>query len=402
MPEKDYSLVDRVSAGAHLKPVGVLTPSCHFAGLGVQRKLMAVPKDTLWPIEPHTQAKHEILRRYLNAWFPILSRWHDKIAYIDGFSGPGRYTGGEPGSPLVALDVGIHHRQALEGEIAFWFMDERQDRIDHLQQELANLTIPKHFMIAIECNRFAENLTEALDSIDQNGLRMAPTFALVDPFGFSGIPYSLIQRLLSQRRCEALITFMVDAINRFLEHPDDTIVRHIVDAFGTDEALRIANGPGNRIERLRCLYQAQLRRVARFVRYFEMRDKQGRIEYYLFFATNHDLGHLKMKEAMWQVDPLGDFRFSDATNPGQTVLFNEPNIGELASSVHARFAGRGPMAAADVRLFVENETAYLKKHMTPAMQGLEHGGSLHVQPTKADGTKRKANSYPDNAVLEFK
>ena len=363
---------------------------------------MAVPKDTLWPIEPHTQAKHEILRRYLNAWFPILSRWHDKIAYIDGFSGPGRYTGGEPGSPLVALDVAIHHRQTLEGEIAFWFMDERQDRIDHLQQELANLTIPKHFRIAIECNRFAENLTEALDSIDQNGLRMAPTFALVDPFGFSGIPYSLIQRLLSQRRCEALITFMVDAINRFLEHPDDTIVRHIVDAFGTDEALRIANGPGNRIERLRCLYQAQLRRVARFVRYFEMRDKQGRIEYYLFFATNHDLGHLKMKEAMWQVDPLGDFRFSDATNPGQTVLFNEPNIGELASSVHARFAGRGPMAAADVRLFVENETAYLKKHMTPAMQGLEHGGSLHVQPTKADGTKRKANSYPDNAVLEFK
>ena len=231
---------------------------------------------------------------------------------------------------------------------------------------------------------------------------MAPTFALVDPFGFSGIPYSLIQRLLSQRRCEALITFMVDAINRFLEHPDDTIVRHIVDAFGTDEALRIANGPGNRIERLRCLYQAQLRRVARFVRYFEMRDKQGRIEYYLFFATNHDLGHLKMKEAMWQVDPLGDFRFSDATNPGQTVLFNEPNIGELASSVHARFAGRGPMAAADVRVFVENETAYLKKHMTPALQGLERGGSLHVQPTKADGTKRKANSYPDNAVLEFR
>jgi hypothetical protein len=60
------------------------------------------------------------------------------------------------------------------------------------------------------------------------------------------------------------------------------------------------------------------------------------------------------------------------------------------------------MAAADVRVFVENETAYLKKHMTPALQGLEHGGSLHAQPTKADGTKRKANSYPDNAVLEFK
>jgi hypothetical protein len=66
-----------------------------------------------------------------------------------------------------------------------------------------------------------------------------------------------------------------------------------------------------------------------------MRDKEGRTVYYLFFATNSALGHLKMKVAMWQVDPLGDFRFSDATNPDQAVLFNEPNIGDLASSASA-------------------------------------------------------------------
>lgn len=141
--------------------------------------------------------------------------------------------------------------------------------------------------------------------------------------------------------------------------------------------------------------------MARFVRYFEMCDKQGRIEYCLFFATNHDLGHLKMKEAMWRVDLLGHFRFSDATNPSQTVLFTEPSIGELASSITARFAGRGPLAAAEVRVFVENETAYLKKHMTAALQDLEQNGRLRVQPTKSDGTKRRAKSYPDNAMLKF-
>ena len=64
---------------------------------------MAVPKETVWGIDPHTQAKHEILRRYLGAWFPILSRYNDRIVYIDGFSGPGRYKGGDPGSPFVAL-----------------------------------------------------------------------------------------------------------------------------------------------------------------------------------------------------------------------------------------------------------------------------------------------------------
>jgi three-Cys-motif partner protein len=376
-------------------------PFAILPGWEHNQKLMAVPKDTLWSLEPHTQAKHDILRRYLSAWFPILSRGHDKIAYLDGFSGPGRYTGGEPGSPLIALDVAINHRWTFEGEIAFWFMEERPDRLEHLRKELGALAIPGHIKIHTECNEFAVNLKKALDTMDQNGLRMAPTFALVDPFGFSGIPYTLIERLLSQRKCEALITFMVDAINRFLEHPDELIVRHIVDAFGTDEALKVAKSPGDRIEHLRCLYQSQLRRVASFVRYFEMRDKQGRIQYYLFFATNNPLGHLKMKEAMWAVDPLGEFRFSDATNPSQTVLFNEPNIGELASSVRGRFAGRGTIPAATVRLFVEDETAYLKKHMTSALQDLEQGGGLSVQATKSDGTKRKAKSYPDNALLSF-
>lgn len=57
---------------------------------------MTVPKETIWPLDPHTLAKHEILRRYLEAWFPIVGRYSHRIVYIDGFAGPGRYAGGEP------------------------------------------------------------------------------------------------------------------------------------------------------------------------------------------------------------------------------------------------------------------------------------------------------------------
>jgi three-Cys-motif partner protein len=64
---------------------------------------MAKPTETLWEIEPHTKAKHEILRRYLGAWFPILGSKIPKIVYIDGFCGPGRYKGGEEGSPIIAI-----------------------------------------------------------------------------------------------------------------------------------------------------------------------------------------------------------------------------------------------------------------------------------------------------------
>src|SRR5690554_564418 len=32
-----------------------------------------MPDEPIWPIEEHTKAKHELLRRYLGAWFPILA-----------------------------------------------------------------------------------------------------------------------------------------------------------------------------------------------------------------------------------------------------------------------------------------------------------------------------------------
>ncbi len=35
---------------------------------------MAVPTDVLWERDPHTAAKHTLLRRYLSAWFPIMAK----------------------------------------------------------------------------------------------------------------------------------------------------------------------------------------------------------------------------------------------------------------------------------------------------------------------------------------
>ena len=40
---------------------------------------MATPKETIWQIEEHTIAKHQILANYLKAWFPIISRFNKTI-----------------------------------------------------------------------------------------------------------------------------------------------------------------------------------------------------------------------------------------------------------------------------------------------------------------------------------
>src|SRR5262245_60462769 len=74
---------------------------------------------------------------------------------------------------------------------------------------------------------------------------------------------TLIKRLLTKNKCEVLITLMVDSINRWLTHPDEQILAHIVEAFGTEEALKIAFGTGDRADALKNLYLQQLRNIAR-------------------------------------------------------------------------------------------------------------------------------------------
>ena len=84
---------------------------------------MPVPSETIWNIEPHTLAKHKILERYLQAWYPILNTYNRRIIYLDGFCGPGCYSGGEPGSPIIAIDTALTHRSKMVGEVVFVFID---------------------------------------------------------------------------------------------------------------------------------------------------------------------------------------------------------------------------------------------------------------------------------------
>jgi three-Cys-motif partner protein len=108
---------------------------------------VAVPKDTLWPIEPHTAAKHQILRKYLDAWLPILGAYNKRVVYVDGFSGPGRYTGGEPGSPIIAIEAALAHQAKLGGVLVFLLIEKRTDRADHLAKEIARLQLTPSFKV---------------------------------------------------------------------------------------------------------------------------------------------------------------------------------------------------------------------------------------------------------------
>jgi three-Cys-motif partner protein len=334
--------------------------------LGRQITKMAAPRTTVWKLDPHSRAKHAILRRYLEAWTPILTRGgFPKIAYVDGFAGPGRYEGGEDGSPIIALKSVLAHRHRIQGQVLFLFVEERPDRADELNRLIDALSPPPNFLIMVQGGRRFEQAFAEFRQLHA-GWRgnLPPTFAFIDPFGWTGAPFTVVKEILSHPSCETLVTFMYEEINRFIGHPDQGAN---FDSFFGAGSWRHCEGCGTPAARnrfLHDLYLEQLRNAAgvRHVRSFQMRNASGLTDYYLFYATNALAGLKKMKEAMWSVDRSGEFTFSDATNLNQMVLFGaEPQYDDLRRQILARFAGR-LVTVGEIEEFVLTETAFRETH----------------------------------------
>ncbi|MDH4183023.1 MAG: three-Cys-motif partner protein TcmP [Nitrospinota bacterium] len=363
---------------------------------------MTVPKKTLWQLDDHTRAKHEILHKYLEAWLPILKSF-PRVIYVDGFCGPGRYDKGEPGSPIIALEVAKQHTSQLPDHIDFYFIDKKKDHIEYLKSEIPKL--PSNIRVEIKQGEFREQFEPILKNLELSrnsfGANITPSFIFIDPFGYSGIPFSMVERILNLKSCEVFINFMVSYINRFLSHPNDSITENIVEIYGTNECLRIATEGNDRIQELRALYQSQLRTHAKYIRFFEMKNKKDSPIYFLFFATNSIKGFIKMKEAMWKVDDTGLFSFSDATNPSQSTLFGKYLVSDVINDILKKYAGKKNVRCVSVKESIEGETAFLEKHMKEALRNMEEEKRVVVEQIKLNGKKRIAKSFPDDAILSF-
>src|SRR5260370_33762225 len=249
---------------------------------------MAAPRQTIWPLEPHTRAKHEILRRYLQAWMVILSQGRfPEILYIDGFAGPGEYIGCEAGSPIIAPDTALSYRPPLLAKVHFLFVEKDPDRADHLRQQFALRTIPGNFNVIIDGGTTFEASFNSRYSQFVRGGRLMPTFAFIDPFGWTGAPFDLVKKILANPSCEVFVNFMYEEINRFIGHPDQ--VDNFNSFFGTDAWRRCVEEtqPRTRNRCLHDLYMRQLGGTAEnvMVRSFEMSNSRDVTDYYLFYAT---------------------------------------------------------------------------------------------------------------------
>jgi three-Cys-motif partner protein len=303
-------------------------------------------KGTLWEITRPTEAKHTILRKYLDAWFPILGSGrhaHDNLVLIDGFAGPGRYSGGEPGSPLIMLSAYLDHPAPLGATAHFFFIEDHHERCEHLRGEVGGLTLPRGVHVEIIEGSFVDEFPALIERLTKLFGQLPPTFAFIDPFGAEEIPAALSTPLLQIPHCEVLVYFPVGFLARFAEQPE---FKPILDALYSGiqwmQALAAADFEA-RQRTLHDLFLAELQKRISYVRSFEITPaaEAGGNTYYLFFGTGSHVGLRRMKDAMWRVDPQAGAAFRDSTLADHPVLFErEPDLSHLEDMLRRHFEER--------------------------------------------------------------
>ena len=357
---------------------------------------MPKPQDTCWSITAETLAKHRILRAYLQAWLPIVGASFPRIRLIDGFAGPGRYTGGEPGSPIIMLDTLLRHasQSRITASVEYVFIEERPDRYATLCAELENLQRSSPLPRNVTIDKRMGPFDDQMPAVVEGG---PPTFAFIDPFGWSDAPMPVSSNILRVDHCEALIYVPLPFIARFV---NEKHVEELLTALYGDESWNAActANSAERIRVLRGAFEAAMLKHCLYVRAFDI-CPDGNRGYTLFFGTRHRLGLRKMKEVMWSVDPGAGCRYADVTNPDQETLFQaEPDFTQLERMLRRRFGGdifTIEQAEEFVLLDTPFAPTHLKKRTLKPAEAADRLSVVHAPAGRGRGT------YPSDTRMRF-
>jgi three-Cys-motif partner protein len=349
----------------------------------------------LGALPPHTAKKHEILRHYLDAYFPIIAQGFGastEILYAEGFAGPGFYTGDDlDGSPIHALRAAYECDKALTAR--FKFVDEEALHVALLRESIDRLTSEEGVRDDIRIDAPEEGDSETIltpfieKRIRENG-RLGPALFFLDQFGFSKVTMAFVKRIMSQRACEVFVFLEMNRLRATLEKAD--LRESITAAFGDEGWMKAKPLSGlARQQFLRADYARCLKEHGGCVDVldFTMRDNKDEIVSVLYFGTNDAAGLKAMKAAMNRADPSKTRSFADKSAGMGMLLDVGDDASSVADRIQAEFGGRDATLP-EVTKFVMTKTGLLSAR--PSLALLEERGDLTVLCTLA----RRPKTYP--------
>ncbi len=337
------------------------------------------PRPEYWAEYSNLQAvKHDLIRSYLQGWFPKLGFWAGRIVYFDTHAGRGKHLAGQLGSPLVALDTLLNHAardKILEGSEVNFFLIERDDRnLKQLEHEIALRGMLPSKITCRPMNADAfQVIKELVEAFKASGKMLAPAFFFIDPYGFK-VPGSILRELMAFERVELFVNVIWRELDMAIQQPDrmsDTLGQ-IFDG----DSWKTAITSSDHVERS---HQAanliQSMTGAKWATHVRMLGENDATRYLLLHLTNHDAGRDLMKDCIWKVCPNAGFYARKSDNPNQEYLIEpQPDLSSLRSWLLERLS-KGPIRwkvlLGDVR-----PTVWREPHLNRVIRALRKQGSM--------------------------
>jgi three-Cys-motif partner protein len=169
-----------------------------------------------------SSVKTRIVAKYFSAWVNVIvstqkkrPQTPQKMAYIDLFSGAGKYGDDNKSTPILVLET-ILKSDDLSERMITMFNDKDTKSIESLKsavnqiEGIENLKYPPIFFN----KEVGEDIAKIFDSTT-----LVPTLFFVDPWGYKGLSLELIASIVKDWGCDCVFFFNYNRISIGLNNP---------------------------------------------------------------------------------------------------------------------------------------------------------------------------------------
>lgn len=354
-------------------------------------KMEKLPFKT-WPYEEQTMMKHKVFQDYFDRWVKILGKY-SPLNYVDGFGGCGAYSTGDEtyyGSPVIAAKIIKDNQQTAKIVV----IEKEKENIENLK------SIFSYLKLDAELTFMNDEFDHAVNGIISTSL--APTFFFIDPFGFSNIKYSTLEKIMKIKKSEILLNFMFNGVNRFISLPQNEKIMN--DLFGTADWKELKKLESVEKEAaIVNLYRNQLKKVSKFVFPYRIEfPKLERTYYYLFHLTNHPKGASIMKSSFAKFNH-GRVAYLGSRG-GQLRLseIGDARITGVEEFLLSKYNGGFKKYSEIIEQNID-ETEYLESEITQALKKLEEKNKAYIErfPKLTEKRHDPRRSIDENDLIYF-
>lgn len=349
-----------------------------------------------------SKVKSAIVAKYFEAWARVMigvqNRYrrndNNRIAYIDLFAGPGRYSDGTISTPLLVLKKAIHD-QTMRQRLVTIFNDKDESNTNSLSEAINQLPgiDTLKYKPQIHTREVGENIVKMFEEIRL----LIPTLFFVDPWGYKGLSLRLVNSVIKHWGCDCIFFFNYNRINMGLNN--EAVKEHMDALFGEERAKelrpRLASlTPEQReLTIVEELCQALRTLGPEYVLPFRFRDEHGsRTSHHLIFVSKGFKGYEIMKEIMAKESSdaeqgVANFEYNpvDArTGAQQQLLFQLSRpLDDLGDMLLREFAGQN-LTMHQIYERHNVNRPYTKRNYKQVLIQLEEQGKITASPHKKE------------------